>query len=88
MSQPFSLDRLNSVNPGKTGQAALAAVEAMRRFTTEQQIAGLTVAYALLLAKHGVHPNKAQEVARNLLRVARDETVELRAVTKFVNGEL
>lgn len=88
MQQPFSLDRLNAVDPKLTGQAALAAIQSVEARTAEQQVAGLAVAFAAICRKYRIHPGTALTVANNVVERAVGKLPALRAAIQYVNQEL
>lgn len=88
MPKQFSLDRLNSVNADKSGHAAVTALNGLEKFRAEEQIAGLTMAFAAVLDKYSASYSDAIRVAQNLFNRAAADTPSVRAVKRYVKEEL
>lgn len=88
MSRPFDLDRLNGVNAERAGKAAFKVIDAVQKETPEEQVAGVTLAFATLIDKYDLRHAQAFQVAANIMRQAMHDVPELRALVAYVAGEL
>lgn len=88
MPKRFNYDRFTGVDPKQSAQCAMAVLTALQKYPPEVQAAGLSVAFAHLIDRFGLHAGNALQVANNLLVRERHTTPELRAVEMYVEKEL
>jgi len=88
MPHSFNLDRLNNIDAEKAGQAALRVIDALQVLPPEEQIAGTTLAFSVLIDRFNLRHSQAFQVATNIKKIALAETPALRAVMAYVSKEL
>lgn len=85
---PFNFDRLSSLPASSAGKAAMQAVTSVQFLSAEEQIAGLSLAFLVLIEKYGVHAGNAMQVVGNMLERNRTVNQYVRAVDRYVENEL
>lgn len=85
----FRRDRLINTSQRGAASAAMTVIDRLQSHPPDEQVAGLTAAFLLMLDAYGVSVQDAMTITRNLIHDSHKRLLpEFRAVAAYMRGEL